>query len=68
MNHHGAKEDDAMEQAKAEWEKFDKVAVLLNTVNDYLAIYDQLKESGELVVVGSFGDRDDSRAANGIGL
>ncbi|CAJ1967861.1 unnamed protein product [Cylindrotheca closterium] len=44
-------------QAKAEWGKFAKVAALLNTVNEYMAIYNQLQESGELVIVGSFGDK-----------
>mmetsp|Transcript_26300 Transcript_26300/g.64111 ORF Transcript_26300/g.64111 Transcript_26300/m.64111 type:complete len:458 (+) Transcript_26300:91-1464(+) len=43
------------QDAKAEWAKFAKVAALLNTVNEYMAIYNRLQESGELIIVGSFG-------------
>ncbi|KAL3932717.1 MAG: hypothetical protein SGBAC_010722 [Bacillariaceae sp.] len=50
-------QEDIMQQAKAEWGKFSKVAALLNTINEYMSIYNQLQESGELVVVGSFGEK-----------
>ncbi|KAL3939095.1 MAG: hypothetical protein SGBAC_006118 [Bacillariaceae sp.] len=43
--------------AKIEWSKFKKVQSLLRTVNDYLAIYSQLSESGDLVTIGSEGVR-----------
>lgn len=48
-------QEDIIQQAKAEWGKFSKVAALLNTINEYMSIYNQLQETGELVVVGSFG-------------
>lgn len=44
-------------RAKEEWAKFERVAELLQTVNDYMSIYSRLRENDELIIVGSWGDR-----------
>eukprot|EP00980_Cylindrotheca_fusiformis_P002700 scaffold627_cov125-Cylindrotheca_fusiformis.AAC.17 len=48
-------EEKRVEMASKEWSKCKKVQNLLRSVNDYMAIYSRLKESGELVIIGSEG-------------
>jgi hypothetical protein len=48
-------EEERVVMAAKEWAKFQPVQSLLRSVNDYMAIYSELKDAGKLVVTGSEG-------------